>query len=149
MTMSIMGKQDSEHMPGADRLKELLVGHKIVKAEGAAITDDLGYRDDNTGVLTLDDGTVIEVEGNDGGCACNSGCYPLTELNHVDNIITNVEVEENPGGDYDEPYEGYYRIFVIAEDRRLMVASFDGTDGNGYYGTGWWMRVREAEPNDD
>lgn len=150
-----------ELMPTVDRLKELLVGHKIVAtsirdAAGQYASDGYNTRD-QIGTLTLDDGTELEVWGNDGGCGCSAGCYPLTALNTIDNGITNVEVEEHPTGD-DEPcrtcgdkycYEhdddqGYLRIFVVAEDQRMLVASFEGSDGNGYYGTGWWLRVKAA-----
>jgi hypothetical protein len=46
-------------------------------------------------------------------------------------------------GDY-HVGDGYYRIFVFADNRRINVASFDGSDGNGYYGTGWWLAVSEV-----
>lgn len=108
------------------------------------------------GNLTLSDGTVLKVWGNTGGCICGAGDYLLTELNDVDNVITNVEVEEQPNGDYLPCPEcgeegcfdhyglgGSYRIFVFAEDRRINLASFEGSDGNGYYGTGWWLTVLE------
>jgi hypothetical protein len=128
--------RDAELMPSEDRLRELLVGKKITSVKmGPDAYDPVGH-------LTLSDGTELEVWGHDGGCACSSGCYPLTELNAVDNIITNVEVDANPTDDYgDSPDEGYYRIFVFSEDRRFPLASFEGTDGNGYYGTGWWLKV--------
>jgi hypothetical protein len=133
-----------EHMPNEDRLRALLVGRKVTSAQIAEESPG-HYGAGPTGYLTLSDGTELKVWGNDGGCACNAGCYPLTELNAVDNIITNVEVEENPAGDDDtESYEGYYRIFVFAEDRRFPLASFEGSDGNGYYGTGWWLQVSRA-----
>jgi hypothetical protein len=134
---------NTEHMPSADRLRSLLMGRKIVSTE---IRDEMvgDYYDRGpVGYLTLDDGVVLKVWGNDGGCACSSGCYPLTELNECDNIITNVEVEDSPMGDY-HVGDGYYRIFVFADNRRINVASFDGSDGNGYYGTGWWLAVSEV-----
>jgi hypothetical protein len=77
----------------------------------------------------------------------------LASLNGCDNIITNVEVEDHSDSDYAECaacgktscYEhdnpGYYRIFVYAEDKKINLASFEGSDGNGYYGTGWWLAV--------
>lgn len=148
-------------MPSEERLKELLVGKSIVSAE---IKDESpeSWTSGPTGYLTLSDGTVLKVWGNDGGCACSAGCYPLASLAKSDNIITNVIVEEAPDGDdhncrvcgksrwsaecthYDE--DGYYRIFVLAYgvDERINVASFEGSDGNGYYGTGWWLSVEKA-----
>lgn len=128
-----------EHMPSEERLRDLLMWKKVVKAEMTPDAPDDGM--DPTGYLTLSDGMVLKVYGNEGGCSCGAGDYALTELNTVDNAITNVEVEEAPGGDDEESYEGSYRIFVFAEDRRLPLATFDGSDGNGYYGTGWWLQV--------
>lgn len=151
----------SEHMPEVERLRELLVGKRVVKAEirDEGPEDEYGYRDRGpTGFLTLDDRTVLRLWGNDGGCACSAGCYPLTSLNTVENAITNVQIEAQPDGDdvacptcgkdycYDHENEGYYRIFVFAQDERFPLASFEGSDGNGYYGTGWWLSVvGEAE----
>lgn len=146
--------QHPEHMPDAERLRALLYGRKVVKAE---IRDESpeSWTVGPTGYLTLDDGTVLKVWGNDGGCACSAGCYPLTVLNTWDNAITNIEVEERPDGEggpchtcgksycYEHYEEGSYRIYVVAEDRHLL-ASFEGSDGNGYYGTGWWLTVERA-----
>ena len=139
-------------MPDAERLRSLLFGRKVVRAE---VRDENPTRYDAgpTGFLTLDDGTVLKLWGNDGGCACSAGCYPLTVLNTWDNAITNVEVEERPDDESACPVcdryscdhkrdAGWYRIFVVAEDRHLL-ASFEGSDGNGYYGTGWWLSVSE------
>jgi hypothetical protein len=125
-----------------EQLRSALFGRKIVNAETI---------DDFEGQLTLDDGTILRVGGNEGGCSCGAGDYPITTLNTVDNAITNVIVEENP--DYDDgkcekcdswscEHRGWYRIYVVAEDHtQHLVASFEGSDGNGYYGTGWWISV--------
>lgn len=141
-----------EHMPSAERLRELLFGRKIVNVE--QISERIGY-EYAEGRLTLDDGTVLLVGGNQGCGGCPSGYYPLTTLNTVDNAITNVEVQERPNddsrcsacGSYDTcEHEGFYRIFVVAEDHNQhLVASFEGSDGNGYYGTGWWLTVLPSE----
>lgn len=146
----------SEHMPSEDRMRELLMGRRITKA---TVKDEkpAPYEQGPTGYLTLDDGTVLKVWGNDGGCACSAGCYPLRHLAAVDNVITNVEIEEQPdyeypavpcrtcGKDYcwedEHDNEGYYRVFVFADNERINVASFEGSDGNGYYGTGWYLDV--------
>lgn len=146
----------AEHMPNEDRLRELLVGKSIVSAEIRDVSPEL-YFSGPTGYLALSDGTVLKVWGNDGGCSCSGGCYPLESLNTCENVITNVEIVEHPAGDYvacekcgkslcyehdyEHDNEGYYRIFVFAQDQRLPLASFEGSDGNGYYGTGWWLAV--------
>lgn len=151
----------AEHLPSEDRLRELLAGKKIVNAHMAdEPPDPSSYTSGPTGYLTLSDGLVLKVWGHDGGCACSSGCYPLAVLNDCDNIITNVEVEERPDEDYgpcrtcgerncyedDHDNAGYYRIFVFAEDKRINIASFEGSDGGGYYGTGFWIDVVAPMP---
>lgn len=109
-----------------DELANLLVGHKVTKVSN---TD-----------LVLDDGTRLSFVGNDGGCSCSAGCYDLTELNGTDNIITNVEFHDSPTDDSGVG-EGVYEIFIYADNRRINLARFEGDDGNGYYGTGYTVRV--------
>jgi len=140
-----MSWNDDELMPDTDRLRTLLVGKKITNAEMVDGLPEDAWGLAPTGVLTLDDGTVLELFGHDGGCACNSGCYELTELvgdGIPDNVITDVQLDESPSGD-DQEGDGYYRIFVYTANQEILLASFDGTDGNGYYGTGWYLRVKE------
>jgi hypothetical protein len=112
-----------------DAIRGLLLGHKVEK-----IADDH---------LRLDDGTVLKVVPNEGGCSCSAGDYELTDLNDVDNIITAVEfVQEDlsPDDKWSDAYS--YRLFVIAEDKKLKLLQVDGDDGNGYYGTGYTILVR-------
>jgi len=78
-----------------DGIADLLVGRKVMKRT-------------NDNVL-LDDGKILKFVGNDGGCACDAGCYDLTALNGVDNVITRVELENAPDDEMGE-YPGVYRI---------------------------------------
>jgi len=141
-------KRTEEHMPSEARLRDLLVGKSIVEARISNVSPD-PYWDERgpVGYLTLSDGTRLKVWGNDGGCACTAGCYPLARLSSTENIITNVFVEENRTGEDTERENwddgGYFRIFVIAGDERINIASFEGDDGNGWYGTGWYLKVME------
>lgn len=141
--MGLYNNPNVLHTPNVDELRELLLWHKIVKAEIRDETPEDGMPP--VGYLTLDNGTRLKVWGNDGGCACSNGCYSLTELNTVDNAITAVEVLEDPAT-YNEG-AGIYAVFVLAEDRRIKVAEFSGDDGNGYYGTGWWLEVETDNGN--
>jgi hypothetical protein len=113
-----------EHSEGA--VRELLTGHSVAK-----VADDH---------LQLDDGTVLRIIPNQGGCACSAGDYELTELNGTENIITAVEFEEATGS-YES--ERSYRIFVVADNKRVNLLTVDGDDGNGYYGTGYSILVRK------
>lgn len=107
-------------------IERLLVGRKIAKV--------------SVDTLELDDGRRLRFVGNDGGCSCSAGCYDLTELNDVDNIITAVEFVDDPDRD-DLEGEGVYRIFVFADNQKVNLATFEGSDGNGYYGTGYSIEV--------
>lgn len=91
--------------------------------------------------LRLDNGTELELPDTDGGCGCSAGCYDLTVLNRVDNIITKVEFVNSPDDDYTDG-QGIYQIFVLAGDERINLATWEGSDGNGYYGTGYSIIVR-------
>jgi hypothetical protein len=125
-------------------ITDLLMGHKVTKVDGEH--------------LLLDNGTVIKAIGNEGGCSCGAGDYDLAVLNGVDNIITKVEFDYAPAGDGYDPEpdfdaeeewapapEGYYRIFVFTDNQRVNLMQVDGSDGNGYYGTGFEILVRDAQ----
>ena len=51
-----------------------------------------------------------------------------------DNAITNVEVVQ-------DEYETVFSIFVYADDTRINLVTYEGDD-NGYYGTGYYLRVK-------
>lgn len=108
------------------KIKDLLLWHKIVKVD---IQNDL---------LVLDNGVTLMFFGNEGCGGCESGWYSVTELNGCDNVITDVQFE----CEYLDDYDGLsYKIFVFAEDKKIKLVEVDGTDGNGYYGTGYSIRV--------
>lgn len=109
-----------------NEVKELLIGHSIKKVK------------DNT--LELDNGIELQIIAND-GCICGAGEYEITELNDCKNIITNIEFEDEILDD--TCGEGHsYKIFVYAEDKKVKLLQCDGDDGNGWYGTGYHIRVR-------
>lgn len=113
-------------------IKELLIGRKV-KVDG-----------DN---LVLDNGIILEVVANEGCGGCSNGWYSITKLNEVDNAITNVEfecdsIEANEENDYSDTS---YKIFVFCEDTRINLLQVDGSDGNGYYGTGYEIIVKQKE----
>lgn len=60
--------KDQEHLPSEDRLKELLFGRRVVSVSTAFDFDNDGY-DHPQGSITLDDGTVLGLAGNTGGCS--------------------------------------------------------------------------------
>lgn len=86
---------------------------------------------------------LLRIGGNEGCGGCSSGWYELSELNGTAwNAITAVDFEDSPDGSYGNG-EGHYRIFVYCENRKIKLAEFEGSDGNGYYGTGYWIEVYE------
>lgn len=109
-------------------IRDLLLGRKVERVDNEH--------------LLLDDGTVIKAIGREGGCVCGAGDYWLSELNGVDNVITDVEFDYAP---WANGHEGYYRIFVYAGNQKINLMQFDGSDGSGYYGTGFEILVREGD----
>lgn len=128
-----------------DKIAELLVGRRIVHAEKGGEYPDYPAQfswDRPEGLLVLDDGTKLYLRGNEGGCACSAGDYPLERVAATENIITSARLHASPSGDgCDDDGEGVYRIFVFAGADEINVASFEGSDGNGYYGTGFALTV--------
>lgn len=116
-----------------NKIKELLLGHTVVKVE-----DDM---------LRLDDGRFLRIVPNSGCGGCSSGWYELTELNDCPiNAIMSVELVDEPYSEYEDEdpdeYEDHkYSIFVLAQDNRIKLAEIDGSDGNGYYGSGYRILV--------
>ena len=123
-----------------------LEGRTIVTAEAqyVSVPDSCGGREPYEGTLTLDDGTRLVVRGNDGGCSCSAGCYSLSHLAATPGLITKAEVMSEPHDDYmNDESEGRYAIYVYSQNRRINAAEFVGSDGNGYYGTGFQLIVLE------
>ena len=112
-----------------EEIRELLVGRKV-KVDGNN--------------LILDNGIVLEVIANEGCGGCSSGWYSITKLNEVDNAITNVEFDCD-GDVANEEDDTSYKIFVFCEDTRIKLLQVDGSDGNGYYGTGYTIIVKQKE----
>lgn len=129
-----------------EKIAALLVGRRVVEV----------LHEGDTGYLRLDDGAILKIEGNEGCGGCGNGWYTLTELmgmGGVDNIITSVTFLNRPDGD-DHPladHPGLYKIFIFAENHvlKLPLASFEGSDGNGYYGTGYTVYVRHPKADED
>ena len=117
----------------SDDLSPVLAGRYVTKVDGDS--------------LTLDDGTVLEFEGNV-GCDCGSGTYDLTELFQRGTPtarIMSADVATRLTDEDDEYSDAIYTLFVIVDDERLPLAEFEGNDGNGYYGSGFRVTVTRKE----
>jgi len=124
-----------------DELREALFGRSVVSVQLTPdATEEIPrYGPTVQGEVRLDDGRVLQLAGNVGGCVCSAGDYDLTQLNELPiNGITDVQVEDE-GEEFEGPHT--YRLFVLAQDDRIELATFEGDDGNGYYGTGFWFAV--------
>lgn len=117
-------------------IAETLVGHAIVSV------------DEDNSSLTLDNGTVLTITPNQGCWSCASGNYRLDVLNHVENVITAVELDDVsiPHGRYSD-LKHVYKIFVYTggvegkADEKNVLLEIYGDDGNGFYGTGYQINV--------
>lgn len=106
-------------------IESLLIGRKVIKVDGDS--------------LILDNGTRLMIVPNEGCSGCASGNYWVEHITSVNNAITNVEFET----EYDEEDSDYihYKVFVIADGMTTELFDVYGTDGNGYYGTGYEIKV--------
>lgn len=93
--------------------------------------------------LQLNDGTLLEIEPNQGCGGCSSGNYELDYLNECENIITNVEVKETSEGPDKWDTTDHFEIFVYSGHQKINLLCVSGWD-NGYYGQGYWINVKKA-----
>lgn len=105
------------------KITQVLFGRKIVAV------------DIQTGKLTLDNGTVLEIIPNVGCGGCENGNYELEQLSVFNNRIMRAEVVVDER-DCDDTFE----LFVFSEDKSMSVVAVTGTD-NGYYGRGFTIHV--------
>jgi hypothetical protein len=138
-----MFSYDETHV---DEIAALFIGRRIVSAEMGSFDypGQSTYDRAAEGRLVLDDGTMLYLSGHEGGCSCGAGDYDLSNLSTADNTITSARVDASPAGD-DLDGEGRYSIFVLSDNAEINVAEFTGTDGNGYYGTGFYLTVVPAQ----
>lgn len=112
------------------RIRDLLIGRRVVEVSGEQ--------------CKLDDGTVLCIVPNEGCGGCPSGYYELEHLQSVDNAIMSVEFDTEELSEHGEDLA--YRVFVFADAERINLYTVSGSDGNGYYGTGYHILVRPAPP---
>lgn len=114
--------------------------------KGRYVTDITASSDETSATITLDNGTTLELIGS-WGCSCGNG---VTYIKHVfqrggrNARIMNARVETtNDDERYDETD---YTIFVMIDGNptQLPLATMQGYDENGYYGTGFTIYARPA-----
>lgn len=109
-------------------LERAVVGHRISDVE-------LLKGRDNTLLLTLDDGNVVEVVGLNDCCAYGDvGAY-VQKLPSLDHIITAVVARDD-----------YQEWSIVADAGDVLDLEVAWSQGNGYYMYGLSVRVREVAP---
>ena len=111
---------------------------------GRYVTDITVSSDETSATLTLDNDTTLELIGS-WGCSCGNG---VTYIKHVfqrggrNARIMNARVEATQNDE--SYYETDYTIFVMIDGNpsQLPLATMQGYDENGYYGTGFTIYVR-------
>ena len=113
---------------------------------GRYVTDITVSSDETSATLTLDNDTTLELIGSR-GCSCGNG---VTYIKHVfqrggrNARIMNARVEATQNDE--SYYETDYTIFVMIDGNpsQLPLATMQGYDENGYYGTGFTIYARPA-----
>ena len=129
----------------------LLIGRYVTNIEtGTFITDSwMEDCEKSQALLTLDDGTQLVAMGRGGGCVCGQGDFEFTKAFYQGSPTARimnamVEVEGADWYDMDISATGF-KVFVIVEDEKLPLLEFDGYEGDGFYGRGFWLSVYPAE----
>ena len=126
------------HKDGRDF--DFLIGKSIIKVEEKQVKDKYGYNVDGY-ILTCKDGTIIEIATNEG---CGNGWSSFEDLKKLEennNVITNVEIKYR--NKYDEDDE--FTMFIYYEDNTINQIKGDDGYGNGYYGGGFYVSIKNVE----
>ena len=132
---------NERHCDGKDF--KFLIGKSIIKVENKKIKDEYGDLVDGY-VLTCSDRTIIEVATNEGCGGCSNGWSSFDDLKKLEennNIITNIKVQYSK--DYWENDE--FQMFVYYEDGQINELNGDDGYGNGYYGGGFYVTIRDIK----
>lgn len=133
-------QNDDGTMPqNVDTLRELVVGHRIVSAEGTQVkstefeaADEDTYGQASGGlVLTLDNGHRVLLEDSSDCCAYTSLDQFLLHPDKVDHIITGIGTED-----------GYEKWHIYADLGDVLELQVEWSAGNPfYYGYGFNIYV--------
>lgn len=130
----VLGPDDDDGtMPGSlEDLSKAIVGHRIVVAETKKVTGDW-HSSDEALVITLDNGTQVEVIGNSDCCAYTDVNAFLLQPHAVDHLIMGVGTTD-----------GFTEWHIYADYGDIMTLKVGWSCGNPfYYGYGFTIRVKE------
>lgn len=105
----------------ADRLREVVIGRKLLSAEG--------------GTITLDNGTKISIEGSSDCCAW--GDATIGKIIDSEHVITGVRSVDD--GDPNKA-----TVFLMTDAGSAMEISQEWEESNGYYFYGLYFTVTEV-----
>lgn len=135
--MSVERTTIEHHAPSSDFARVL---------QGRYVTEI----DDEFDTITLDDGTILEVEGNEGCGWCRSGWYDLINVYKQGNSKARIMSAHVTCSIDNEGASGarIYTLFVMVDGNPgfLPLATIRGNDGNGYYGTGFRIFANVTSP---
>ena len=100
--------------------------------------------------ITLDNGTELHIQGNEGCGGCGNGWYWLEQVYKQGSRRTRIMSAYVAYDEEDKDEEGpsVYTIFVMVDGNptQLPLATVRGSDGNGYYGTGFTLTATIQKP---
>lgn len=113
---------------------------------GRYVTDITVSSDEASATITLDNGTTLELIGS-WGCSCGNGVTYVREVfqrgdGHARIMNARVETTQNDEHYYDTDYTLF--AMIDGNPSQLPLATMQGYDENGYYGTGFTIYVRPA-----
>ena len=126
-----------EHKDGKDF--DFLIGKSIIKVEEKQVKDEYGYNIDGY-ILTCKDGTIIEIATNEGCGGCGNGWSSFEDLKKLEknnNVITNIEVKYMRDDEF--------TMFIYYEDNTINQLNGDDGYGNGWYGGGFYVTIKNLE----
>lgn len=100
------------------------------------------------GTITLDDGTELYIHGNEGCGGCESGWCWLEQVYKQGSRQARIMSAYVAYGEDDEDAPSVYTLFVMVDGNptQLPLATVRGSDGNGYYGTGFTLTATIKTP---
>lgn len=151
MPNSFYGDPQSAPDPNNQDTLALLIGRYVTNIETGTFLTKYWMEECEKpqALITLDDGTQLLAVGRSGGCSCGQGDFELTKVFYrgaPSARIMNATVEMEGDIGYDGDISATcFKVFVIVDDEKLPLLEFDGYEGEGYYGRGFWIYTYPLE----
>ena len=128
------GEDDGTMPKNLEDLRTAVIGRKIVKVEDVPATLETPYGQLSTTVITLDDGTQVELVGSEDCCARTEVVAFFLHPEMVDHAILGVGTT------------GHYTVWhIFADYGDILELAVGWSCGNAfYYGYGFDIRVEEV-----